>query len=269
MKVAICAVAKYEKNYIVEWVEHYKNLMFDYIYIYNNDELNDNSLYEVLDVYVKNKFVEIIDIRNEFVKQTQRYTECYNNHSNEFDYMLFVDIDEFLVLDVKYNNDIHNFLNDEKFANADCIRIPWMIIDDNNIITINDNNYSITRFKDTGKMTAACKAICKTKIPSIEITPHGPLYLENTVDSNGDLCNNGSDKNLLAIDLAKRPIQTNTYLKHYIYKTLEEYITVKLEREKSKSFIRKTELNIDSFFAWNEKTQEKLNYLKSIGIDYE
>lgn len=268
MKVAICAVAKYEKNYIVEWVEHYKNLMFDYIYIYNNDELNDNSLYEILDDYVKDKFVEIIDIRNQFAKQIQRYTECYKNHSSEFDYMLFVDIDEFLVLDTIYDNNIHNFLNDEKFKNADCIRIPWLIINDNNLITVKNNNYSVTRFGDTGKMTTACKAICKTKLNVDSITAHGPLYLSNTIDSNGNICNNGNEKSINPVCLGSHPIKTNTYLKHYRYKTLEEYIFCKLKREENNSNIRIKALTLDEFFEWNKKTPEKLNYLKNIGIDY-
>lgn len=269
MKVAICAIAKYEKNYILEWVEHYKNLMFDYIFIYNNDELNDDSLYEILNEHIKNNFVEIIDIRNQFAKQCHRYTECYNKNSDKFDYMLFVDIDEFLVLDSLYNNDIHNFLNDKKFKNVDCIRIPWMIIDDNNIIEVKDDNYSITRFKTEGKMTTACKAICKTKLNINSITPHGPLYLKNTVDPNGNICNNGNDTSINPLCLGKHTIKTNTYLRHYRYKTLEEYIFCKIKREKNNSNVREKQLTIDDFFEWNKKTPEKINYLKNIGINYE
>ena len=88
------------------------------------------------------------------------------------------------------------------------------------------------------------------------------MYLDNTVDSNGNLCNNGSDTSVKQFAIGKTPILTNTYIKHYIYKTLEEFIDVKMKREQSKSFNRKNPLSFDSFFRYNEKTPEKIQYLK-------
>ena len=45
-----------------------------------------------------------------------------------------------------------------------------------------------------------------------------------------------------------------------------------MKREKHNSFGKESRIGIqgiDRFFRYNEKTPEKLNYLKSIGINYE
>ena len=38
MKAVICAIAKFEYNYIYEWVEYHLNLGFDKIVIYDNND---------------------------------------------------------------------------------------------------------------------------------------------------------------------------------------------------------------------------------------
>ena len=37
MKIAVCAIMKDENQYIEEWSNHYKNLGFDHIFIYDNN----------------------------------------------------------------------------------------------------------------------------------------------------------------------------------------------------------------------------------------
>ena len=58
------------------------------------------------------------------------------------------------------------------------------------------------------------------------------------------------------------------YLKHYITKSLEEYITTKRKRGAGRR--KKTDrekYTMDFFFIYNEKTQEKLDFLKEYGLN--
>lgn len=268
MKVAVCAIAKLENNYIIEWLNYYKNIGFDKVFLYDNNDINTETLNEICGSYDSN-FLEIKNVIGQQVPQNRSYLECYKVESKNFDYIAFFDIDEFLYL--PNNLTIQQFLSQNKFKDFECIRIPWKLYNDNNLITVENNNFSVlNRFKN-GKLVKDCKSIVKTGLNIDYITPHGPLYLK-TCDPNGNVCNNGSYNNIQQCLISDKIIETDTYIKHYMMKTLEEFIKYKMKREKHNSFGKESRIGIqgiDRFFRYNEKTPEKLNYLKSIGINYE
>ena len=103
MKVALCAIGRLENNYIREWVEHYKMLGFDNIILYDNNYDGEDHFEDVISDYIDSGFVDVINYRNKQVCQIKAYDECYHNHSNDYDWIAFFDIDEFLTLDKKFN----------------------------------------------------------------------------------------------------------------------------------------------------------------------
>lgn len=57
----------------------------------------------------------------------------------------------------------------------------------------------------------------------------------------------------------------SVFIHHYMTKTLSEFIEQKLNRNDA---VFNYGIKLDYFWRINEKTQEKLDYLKDIGLDY-
>ena len=99
MKIALCVIAKNENNYIIEFVEHYKKLGVNTIFLYDNNDINGEKFDLILNTYVSNNFVKIIDIRGKTCYQLKAYNDCYEKNSKNYDWFMFFDVDEFLVLE--------------------------------------------------------------------------------------------------------------------------------------------------------------------------
>lgn len=97
-KLSIMAIFKNEELYLEEWLQHHINEGIHHFYLYSNDE--DMEKYKFLDKY-KDKITLIpwTNITNSIYSTVQRdaYTHCICNYINEYDFLLMLDIDEFLV----------------------------------------------------------------------------------------------------------------------------------------------------------------------------
>ena len=69
MNVALCAIGRLENRYAVEFVDYYKNLGVDKIFISDNNYNDEEYFEDVLQPYIDENFVEIIDCRNKEVYQ--------------------------------------------------------------------------------------------------------------------------------------------------------------------------------------------------------
>ena len=119
--IAICSIAKQENIYIEEFVEYYKNLGFKKIFLYDNNELGGENFGEVLGNYINNNFVEIKNYRGILSPQQKAYNDCYVNNNNNYDWIAFYDIDEFLY--IKNYTNINEFLSLPKFNKCSSIFI--------------------------------------------------------------------------------------------------------------------------------------------------
>ena len=63
LKVCLCTIGKKENLYVSEFVEHYKKIGYDKIFIYDNNNVGDEKFEEVLSKQISNNFVEIINYR--------------------------------------------------------------------------------------------------------------------------------------------------------------------------------------------------------------
>ena len=186
--------------------------------------INGERPENVINKYISHKFVEIINYRGKSYQgislQTLAFFDCYKNRVNNFDYIALFDIDEFLYLG-KYKK-IYNYISQPKFLNFDCIKFPWLVFDDNDLICVKNNDYSlIKRFTRSNYYSNTCKSIFKTgfkQINSIKlINSHGPVGLR-TCDPEGIICNNGTDKTLPHFVMHKEIKKTQEYIKHFKYR---------------------------------------------------
>ena len=97
-KVCICTIGKKENLYIREFVDYYKNLGINKIFLYDNNEKNDEKFETVIKDYIDIGLVKIIDIRGKVAPQVQAIEDCRKKNYLKFDWLMFFDIDEFIFL---------------------------------------------------------------------------------------------------------------------------------------------------------------------------
>ena len=99
IKLGICTLGKNENKYIKEFITHYKELGVDKIFLHDNNDIGfkNESFEDVISDYIKDDFVEIINYRGKRAPQFKIYTECYKKNNKFYDWLIFFDIDEFIL----------------------------------------------------------------------------------------------------------------------------------------------------------------------------
>jgi hypothetical protein len=159
MKVALVCIAKWEDT-IEEWTSYHKKIGFDKIFIYQND----------WDCQVKDPNVVVIDFPGKH-QQMPAYNHFLDNFRNEFDWVAFFDIDEYLVL--KKHKDIKELITE--FDNPYGIGINWVYFGgDNQEEITGDKKSFISRFLKRGDMDRHVKCILNLRANSNMPIPHHP-----------------------------------------------------------------------------------------------
>ena len=265
-KVLLCCIGKMENQYIREFVEYYKDLGFDNICLYDNNDPDGEHFEDVIKDYIDSGFVILKDVRGKKLAQMPSYSECYKEYKNQYDWIAFFDIDEFLYINDNRITNIKQFLSKDIYNDRgiNCIRVCWKQYDDSDILKTN-GNYSIKKFKSylpiTNKNAVQTKPIIKTVLHDLTFTSaHGPVNDKNVVCVNtaGELCAN-------AINI-KNVTWENACLNHYRFKTIEEFVLNKMVRLWPTHHMNggKTGLNLNMFFQFNKKTKEKIRYAEEL-----
>lgn len=264
MKVALCCIGKQENLYIREFAEHYKKLGFSKIFLYDNNLVDGERFEDVIQDLIDEGFVEITDYRGRTVCQLAAYQDCYDKHNGEYDWIAFFDCDEFLEL-VNHDN-IESYLTDSMFDAYDIIHINWKYYDDNDLVRYDprplQERFTRVLPKDFKKRDGVVenwhvKSIMRGRLENMKWSsnPHTPNGNAKCCDANG---------NVTSINL---PINMqipweNAYLKHYGRKTIEEFLTNKVQRgfaDGNKDYFNEND-PLQDFFQYNTVTDEKLEY---------
>ena len=131
-RICLCAIGKNENLYIKEYLNHYKMLGYNHIYIYDNNDNNSQNFSDFLKQDLNDEFISIIDYigyRGKYNNsQKEAYFDCYKNNKKNYDWLSFFDFDEFLVLK---NQTIQEYLDDNIFKNCEIIKINWLVYTSN------------------------------------------------------------------------------------------------------------------------------------------
>ena len=174
--ICICSIGKNENLYIREFVEYYKKIGIDKIFIYDNNDLEGEYFDNILSDYIKNKFVEIINVRGLQSIQIPIYNYCYRKHNNIYDWIGFLDLDEYLY--IESNESIKDYFYNKRFIKCQAIFFNWIMFGDNELIEYDKrsllNRFTIPALNDTqGKSFVRGKIkdliIPTTHIPGINI----------------------------------------------------------------------------------------------------
>lgn len=264
IKVCLCTIGKKENLYASEFVNHYKKIGYDKVFIYDNNDIGDEKFKDVLNEQISNNFVKIINYRG-YRGKTQRpqfdaFIDCYERNRNKYDWLSFFDFDEFLELN-KHKN-IKQYLNDKRFKKCSNIKINWLTFTDNNLLHY--ENIPVQK-----RFTIPSYHFYRNKM--IKSTVRGKLKsnywrgMGNPHSSNNNLtaCNS-----MGKIINPRKPYNSPfnyeySYLKHYSTKTVEEYCN-KSKRGRSDFVVKLNKKKLEKFFKYffklNKKTKEKINY---------
>jgi len=260
-KVCLCLIIKKENLYLKFFVEHYRHLGYDHIYLYDNNDINDERVEDVIKKYINNGFITVIDYRGfkgpKSNTQMVAYYDCYEKYNNEYDWLSFFDIDEYLILKPKGIR-IQNFLDNERYKDCPNIKINWLYYSDNNKIKYEEKPLT-RRFTEVSKWkidnrhiksimrgNISFKKYKKTKIP------HYLYYKLKSCSSSGKL-----DEGTYFIE---PPDYEYAILNHYIL-TITEFVNKMKRGRADMKFIYNQEFlksYFDRYFNICDKTEEKV-----------
>ena len=267
-KVGLCVIGKKENKYAKEFVDYYKSIGFNHIFIYDNNDKDDERFEEVLSEDISKNFVSIINFRSYRGKnehpQFEAFIDCYEKNSKNYDWLAFYDFDEFLYL--KNHKTIQGLTNEDKFKNCSNIKINWMTYSDNDLINY-ENKPVQERFTIQVPEYSAnihIKSLVRGNLPT--------NYWKNMINphtSNNDYicCLATGEKVDSRTPFNKPPNYEEAYIKHFDTKSLEEFLE-KARRGRSDKKIKINEgfwrHKFTYYFIINKKTKEKLDYIKKV-----
>lgn len=282
MKTCIVAIGRYEGDYVEEWVNYHLNIGFDHIYLGDNNYDNPERMEIILNKYIGENKVSVYDCRSEFYHvagQCKFYMQMYRNveEMSQYDWILFIDIDEFFTLSDKFK-DVKEFLSQDHFNDFDVIKVNWKIMTDSGHLfqtnepvlerfTIPMNNYiqdpasQLFHCPVSERKNATIKSFIRPNLVSDFIMDCHTII---TQEKQLRYCNNvGTPQVKLypsdyeACALYTREINhKDAYIRHFQTKTVEEYVKYKMKRgwncyAEHHDLILSDVLNKNMFFAIN------------------
>lgn len=261
IKVCICTLGKRENRYIREFIDHYNKYGVDKIFLYDNNNIDEERFETLISDYIENNFVEIFNYRGKIAPQFKIYDECYKNNNKIYDWIIFYDIDEFIYLQ-NYSN-IKDFLSKNIFNNCKSIYLNCIRHTDNDLLYY-DNRTLVERFPEinwNSKMYTV-KTILRGNLKGIIFkTTH---WLDRRIegcDINGETILPNEYKKL--INNINTSIIKKNHIDHYCFKSTEEFIN-KLNKTDGvfgdNNKIRMHKINL--YFSYNKLTLDKINYIE-------
>lgn len=275
MNVALCCVGRLENMYAVEFVEYYKNIGINHIYIGDNNYNGEEYFEDVLQQYINDNFVTIIPIRNKQRYTLYFYTIYYRQYHTLYDYIIFIDFDEYITLNK--DNSIQEYLLRNK--NYNVIQLNWITYTDNNLV-YNDGRPLLERFTKPMELYkhvqysfpenyhTKCIVKCEFEDIVFDNNPH-VISLSYKEDINNYKICNSSFKDKQNFEFTWGEFNKDcsieyslAYIKHFTTKTIDEYVTNKLKKGCGDISMEafNNDYGIDRFFKYNEVTDEKIQY---------
>ncbi|MDR2055240.1 MAG: glycosyltransferase family 92 protein [Desulfovibrio sp.] len=205
---SLCAIAKDEDPYLVEWTDYHCSIGFEHIYVYDNN--SDRPVRDTLRDYVCAGLVTVVDFPLEVEQQLAAYADCLAVYGTGTEWMAFVDIDEFIV--PKRCDDIRDLL--DNYRDYGALGVHWKVFGSNGLDRRPEggvlDNYTRVVRDDTH-----IKSIVRPAVTVGVSTPHSFLYRQGWYCVNEDKVPVATFQ---SYHTAKR-VQVN----HYYFKSFEEF----------------------------------------------
>lgn len=261
--ICLCVIGKKENLYVKEFINHYKKLGYNHIFIYDNNDVNDERFSDILGDEIQNGFVSIIDyFGHSKLKslQIKAYYDCYNRNKRNYDWLSFYDFDEFLELKPK-DITIQEFLNNDRYKECQNIKINWLIYYSKNETLYYENKPLQIRF-DKAFYNSLFNIHIKSTVRggmaknywSKWTNPHSSLIKFKSCSSSGKFVNSKTP-------FIEPPDYKYAFIKHYYEKSFEEYC-IKIKR--GWPDIKDKNLSKNNLIEENRNNKERMKIIKHI-----
>jgi hypothetical protein len=231
------------------------------LYVKEFNDINSERISNMIDFQYK-EYVIIFEAKKiNIPNQSKAFTDCYEKYNSFFDWIIMIDMDEFLYIK---NETLKNYLLNPVFNKCDFIKIHWVLTTDNNHLYY-ENKPLFERFKGPYINSKFIKTIVKGNIPRLKYWVHSPYISperNTTCNNKGEIIN----YKRLNFESIKKIDTTKAFIIHFKYKSTEETIK-KLKRGYNNWFpkdyipgVLRSKLN--DYLQHNQITKEKLEYLE-------
>jgi hypothetical protein len=252
-------MARLENLYIRDLISYYLSIGFEKFIIGDNNFPNVEKLSDVIQDYVENGIVDIIEIFGSSIVQEEFYGIIYEKYKNKCSWISFFDFDEYLRMHSEDNRiiTIKQYLSKPIFEKCESISLNWLIYTDNNLISY-DNRSVLERFPFplySSKENKVVKSIIRGNLKKKVFYNISSSHVPN---KRVHICNSiGKRLKHYSAFYVKPPVLKYAYLMHYTTKTAVEYIN-KIKRGLTQNVPYNITDKIRYFFEINDFTEEKL-----------
>lgn len=269
-KVCLCCIAKKENLYISYFVNHYKKLGYNHIYIYDNNDLDEEHLEEVIHPEINEGFVTIMNYRGYRGKrddaQMDAYYDCYKRFNSDCNWISFFDIDEFLFVNPVNgtNLTIQEMLDQPIYDHCENVKINWISFSDSELLYYENKPVTerFTKFSRFRYEFGNVKSTIRTNISHNLRRAYNP----HAIFSNVKGCLSSGRRKQIDFFMLP-PDYKGAVIKHYVTKTISEFCNKIKRGNAEKTFDLDTEKlgeKFHYFFMTNKKTQEKVDIFNKV-----
>ena len=228
--IGIMAIFKNEQDYMEEWLDHHITQGFEQIYLYCNDPNIDSYSYLSKPKYTNYiKIIDWVNKKNNGVDTIQRqaYTHCVKNHSHETQFLLMLDLDEFLIPINSYKK-VSDYINElkPKWKEIAAFKIQRYDFGSNGHITKPEGSIMSNYLKHE-KTCSSFKTLANTDYINKKANFYGVHDFNYITNKQGKIYNNyfgyhetGFPNSCKSDSINEIPLIIN----HYYTKSYEEYI---------------------------------------------
>ncbi len=251
----LCTIGKMENLYARFLVQYYRNIGFEKFIFVDNNQNNSQVLSDVLQDYINNGTVDIINHIGEKFRGALYNEEIYQKYKNRCEWLGFFDFDEYLVMfsDEGKNITIKEYLTNPRYDNCEGIEINWVLYYDNDNPHYENKslNERFTKPNFQNYDNRFVKSMVRGNLskPIFTITLHQP-------NLNLKLCDSDGKPAIYYPDCIFPPKFKYAYLMHYSTKSPEEFIE-KMRKNFPDKKLNYEEL-VENYFSINNFTIEKL-----------
>ena len=258
-----CSMAREENLYARELISYYKNLGVEKFVFGDNNLNNTEKLSDVLQDYINDGTVDILEIFGNEVGQGAFFGVMYEKYKDKCEWLTFFDFDEYLEMHFEEgkNLKLKEFLSNSTFDNCEAIEINWLIYDDNGLVHY-DKRPSIERFTNPREEDPANRFVKSIVRGHLTKPVFLPGRTHHQPSQQLKLCNSLGEPASYFPDCIIPPIFKYAYLKHFNTRTAEEYAK-KIKRGHPENNHLDYNERVKLFFGINEFTEEKLKVLET------
>lgn len=175
----LAACARWESEGIVEWLVYHRSIGFDHVYLYCNDD-DPAELYEAILPFVQGDRPFVTFYHYRYIgEQYQMYRHFMRHHLHESEWIMLLDIDEFVCLPGRDNIAM---VSEELGDRFDAVYFNWCCYGDNGFASRPHGSV----LRNYTRRERGVHPFTKILIRSREI-PYSPLLLSEGVPFHHDL----------------------------------------------------------------------------------